>query len=68
MTPEQFCYWLQGCFEINDSNELTEKQVQVIRNHLNLVFEHVLDKEHDGGDKKLANKLQDIHGGTKFRC
>jgi len=38
MTPENFCYWLQGYFEISDSKELTEKQINVIQSHLHLVF------------------------------
>lgn len=38
MSPEQFTYWLKGFFEISDTNNLSEKQVQIIRDHLNLVF------------------------------
>ncbi len=44
MTPENFCYWLQGFFEIRDggvianNTSLTDKQVMEIRNHLRLVF------------------------------
>lgn len=41
MTPEQFTYWLQGFFEISDTDSLTNKQVQIIRDHLNLVFNKV---------------------------
>jgi hypothetical protein len=39
MQQDQFCYWLQGFFEISDSNKLTEKQVQIIKDHLALVFD-----------------------------
>ena len=38
MTERDFCYWLQGFFEVTGSNELTEKQVQIIKDHLQLVF------------------------------
>ena len=38
MTPEQFIYWLQGMLETKDTNKLTEKQVQQIRDHLGIVF------------------------------
>lgn len=43
MTTEQFCYWLQGYFEINDVSPdkidyLSHTQVQVIKDHLKLVF------------------------------
>ena len=41
MSPEQFTYWLKGFFEISDTNNLSEKQVQIIRDHLNLVFNKV---------------------------
>jgi hypothetical protein len=46
MTPEQFCYWLRGIFEIQqaglDLNEkrsikLTEAQIAMIDDHLNSV-------------------------------
>jgi hypothetical protein len=51
MTPENFVYWLQGYFELNDAagtsttsvtpgtlKFLSEKQLQVIKDHLNLVL------------------------------
>lgn len=42
MTHESFCYWLQGHFEMNpDSNTLTEDQIIMIKEHLNLVFNKV---------------------------
>ena len=52
MTPENFVYWLQGYFEINDAagpsttsitpgklKYLGEAQLQVIKDHLKLVLE-----------------------------
>ncbi len=41
MNSVSFAYWLQGFFELTDSNTLTEEQVKVIREHLNLVFKKV---------------------------
>lgn len=38
MTPEIFCYWLQGLFELTDIQTLDARQVALIREHLNLVF------------------------------
>jgi len=42
MNAQDFCFWLQGYFEIADDIDsdpsLTEKQVETIKNHLNLVF------------------------------
>lgn len=40
MTPDQFCFWLQGLFELcPELKSLTETQVKMIRDHLNYVFE-----------------------------
>jgi hypothetical protein len=41
LTPEQFCYWLQGFAELSPSNVPTPEQWQMIREHLNLVFTKV---------------------------
>ena len=38
MDAQQFCYWLQGYFEISGSDKLTKEQIQIIRDHLQLVF------------------------------
>lgn len=39
MTPEQFCYWLQGVFELNQ--DILVKREQMIKDHLALVFKKV---------------------------
>ena len=41
MTPENFAYWLQGFFEMTETNRLSEKQILMIKEHLKLVFEKV---------------------------
>lgn len=43
MNEREFCYWLQGFFELNGDgvNSLTMKQVDIVKNHLNLVFKKV---------------------------
>jgi hypothetical protein len=43
MTPEQFTYWLQGFVEIRDKEAvgLTEKQWDIIKDHLQTVFHKV---------------------------
>jgi hypothetical protein len=42
MTPEQFAYWMQGFVEIQNSNEPpTKEQWQIIKDHLQLVFNKV---------------------------
>lgn len=66
MTSRDFCYWLQGYLEINneaDSPVLpTSKQLQVIVNHLNLVFKHDIDPSM--GPPEHQDELNDIHKKT----
>jgi len=38
MTPENFCYWLQGLFEVQNPRALTEAQTAVVKEHLQTVF------------------------------
>ena len=39
MTTEQFVYWLQGFMEVANPSVLDEKQTQIIKDHLALVFD-----------------------------
>lgn len=41
MNSENFVYWLQGLFEMSDTKTLNETQVQIIKEHLHLVFNGV---------------------------
>lgn len=66
MTTEQFCYWMQGFFEISNPKELNAKQVQIIKDHLNLVFnKQTPDRNQEEDDilstlkKKPQNSWQD---------
>ena len=59
MSPRDFCYWLQGAFEIAGLEGLTAAQVSVIKNHLNLVFKHEIDTPDPTGE------LQKIHDGKQ---
>lgn len=63
MKTTEFCYWLQGYFEIHGEGgklSMNEKQVQIIRNHLNLVFKHDIDPSYPGNPATM----QAIHDGT----
>lgn len=62
MYSQDFCFWLQGYFEISEATELNEKQVEIIKNHLNLVFVHEIDPEYEGDPEEL----QAVHDGTPF--
>lgn len=69
MTSRDFCYWLQGFFEITDANNgghsrsysLNEAQVDMLKRHLALVFKHEIDPSY--GDKKHQEELNQIHSG-----
>lgn len=71
MTPANFCYWLQGFFEVTENSDskeikLTEKQINVIRAHLNLVFFHSIDPENFKDMSELdVKKYSKIHDGAK---
>jgi hypothetical protein len=41
MNEQQFCYWLKGFVELNPQAMLTLTQWQVVKDHLNLVFNKV---------------------------
>lgn len=58
MKSRDFCYWLQGFFEINEGKKtLSTNQVEMIKKHLHLVFEHEIDPSFG----KEQDKLKKIH-------
>ena len=63
MTAENFVYWLQGFFEIAESNHpaltLSNAQVEIIKRHLNLVFIHDIDPK--AGGPEVQEKLNKAH-------
>ena len=62
MRAESFVYWLQGFFEISrGATNLTEEQVDIIKNHLALVFKHDIDPK----IPDPTGELQLIHDGLK---
>ena len=61
MTSRDFCYWLQGYFEISGQKEISEAQTDMIKRHLALVFKHEIDPSIPDPD----GSLQAIHDGNK---
>lgn len=43
MKSRDFCYWLQGYFELANPTNVDGATLMVIRNHLNMVFIHEID-------------------------
>lgn len=75
MTSRDFCYWLQGYFELREASPnthqcVTFEQDEMIRRHLALVFAHEIDPQ-AGGPEEQA-KLNVIHKpdpmGVSVRC
>lgn len=62
MKSVEFCYWLQGLFEVGEPTTLNEKQVDLIKRHLNMVFVHEIDPSYPTDQ---IPKLNDIHGTNK---
>ena len=71
MNTIDFCYWLQGYFEISEGKELSEKQVEIIKNHLNLVFKHEIDPLRDSQTTTPNSVLNNAHSpknDMRIRC
>lgn len=71
MTSRDFCYWLQGYFELDGNiGEIGPETTKKIKNHLAMVFKHEIDPSF--GDKKIQDELSKLHAGTfespKFNC
>jgi len=41
MNSEQFAYWLNGFFEIENPKSLDERKTQIIKDHLSLLFNKI---------------------------
>ena len=67
MTSRDFCYWLQGYFEIShpSNRELSAAQADMIRNHLALVFKHEIDPSIAKPGTPEATALDAIHDSFK---
>lgn len=76
MTSRDFCFWLQGFFEIGDSGatcqSLNADQITTIRRHLALVFKHEIDLAIEAEKPGSKPALDEIHHGPfpppRMRC
>lgn len=64
MTSKDFVYFLQGFFEMSGAETLTAKQVEVLKNHLKLVFLYDIDPSYTS-DKTVQAIFQNIHDGKE---
>ena len=58
MNEVNFCYWLQGFFEMTESSTLNTHQIKMIKQHLNLVFDKKVQDTSDVSDE-LGKILED---------
>lgn len=80
MTSRDFCYWLQGFFELSQpGNSVTQpgaivisaEQSYRIKNHLALVFKHEIDPSMGGPKQQQAlNQIHNtgLHDPPLMRC
>lgn len=63
MTSRDFCYWLQGFFELRPEGDggVTAGQAKLIQQHLAMVFIHEIDPS--AGGSAHQEKLNDAHPG-----
>ncbi len=59
MTSRDFCFWLQGMFELGQPTALNEATTAAIRKHLALVFIHEIDPSM--GPPEHQAKLNETH-------
>ena len=45
MTSRDFCFWLMGSLELNENKGFDEKQTEILRNHLNMCFIHMVKED-----------------------
>lgn len=60
MNSRDFCFWMQGLFELGDPKTLNEKQTDLIKKHLNMVFIHEIDPSFPAEQQEALN---DAHSG-----
>lgn len=60
MTSRDFCFWAQGFFELSETKTLNEKQTEIFKAHLNLVFFHEIDPSYSD-ETNYQLEMNNIH-------
>lgn len=69
MKSVEFCYWLQGMFELSEPKELSAEQTDLIKKHLAMVFVHEIDKSYPSSQQEALNNLhKPPTNEVNFRC
>jgi hypothetical protein len=61
MNSVDFCYWLQGFFELSELDTITPRQLEAIKQHLHLVFLHEIDPMRTAQTTTPAAQLDAVH-------
>ncbi len=69
MTSRDFCYWLQGFFEISKVSALDKSEVDIIKKHLAMAFKHEIDPSYGKSEQGVLNEIHNSPGGSPLiRC
>lgn len=76
MKTVEFCYWLQGLFELGDTTGgISSEKAELIKRHLAMVFKHEIDASYGTGQQSVLDAIHNapkIGGtgpdGTIYRC
>lgn len=65
MTSRDFVYWLQGFFELENPEQLTPTQIDLVRRHLNMVFIHEIDPSFPAHQQDALDKAHNTTAKPK---
>jgi len=70
MKATEFCYWLQGMFELANPAELDANQTDLIKRHLAMAFQHDIDQRPSKAEQEKLDKLHQRpdHPNVLMRC
>lgn len=55
MKAVEFCYWLQGVFEVAKVTSLDAEQTDLVKRHLAMVFVHEIDPSYPAAQQPALN-------------
>ena len=68
MKSVEFCYWLQGFFELQKPVSLSPEQTGLIERHLAMVFKHEIDPLYPKDQQEALNKIHTDPSKVLYRC
>lgn len=66
MKATEFCYWLQGYFELQrEPRAMDAKQVECVQKHLSMVFIHEIDPSYPQAQQPALSTAHSGHPSLK---